>query len=97
MSDPTNEPSHEPIREPTKRMDLNALLPNILSQINNAVLSNHSKQRVSFADQPGIDEEINIPTAASKINGICQHQSILNLVDYVARLELKLKFLPDVV
>ncbi len=65
MSDPTNEPSREPIREPTKRMDLNALLPNNLSQINNAVLSNHSKQRVSFADQPGIDEEINNPTAAS--------------------------------
>ena len=65
MSYPTNEPSREPIREPTKRMDLNALLPNNLSQINNAVLSNHSKQRVSFADQPGIDEEINNPTAAS--------------------------------
>ena len=27
--------------------------------------SNRSKQRVSFADQPGIDEEINNPTAAS--------------------------------
>ena len=65
MSNPTNEPSREPIREPTKRMDLNALLPNKLSQINNAVLSNHSKQQVSFADQPGIDEEINNPTAAS--------------------------------
>jgi hypothetical protein len=98
MSNPTNEPSCEPIREPTKRMDLNALLSNNLSQINNAVLSNHSKQQVSFADQPGIDEEINYSIAASevpKINGICQHQSILNLVDYVARLELK--FLPDVV
>ena len=35
-----------------------------------------------------------LPTVP-KINGICQHQSILNLVDYVARLELK--FLPDVV
>ena len=65
MSDPTNEPSRELIHEPTKRMDLNALLPNKLSQINNAVLSNHSKQRVSFADQPGIDEEINNPTPAS--------------------------------
>ncbi len=31
MSDPTNEPSREPIREPTKRVDLNALLPNNLS------------------------------------------------------------------
>jgi hypothetical protein len=65
MSDPTNEPSREPIHKPTKRMDLNSLLPNKLSQINNAVLSNHSKQRVSFADQPGIDEESNNPTAAS--------------------------------
>ena len=65
ISDPTNEPSREPIRKPTKRMDLNALLPNNLSQINNAVLSNHSKQRVSFADQPGIDEEINYSIAAS--------------------------------
>jgi hypothetical protein len=35
-----------------------------------------------------------LPTVP-KINGICQHQSILNLVDYVARLELN--FLPDVV
>jgi hypothetical protein len=30
-----------------------------------AVHSNRSKQWVSFADQPGIDEEINNPTAAS--------------------------------
>ena len=65
MSNPTNEPSRESIRKPTKRIDLNALLPNNLSQVNNAVLSNHSKQRVYFADQPGIDEEINNPTAAS--------------------------------
>jgi hypothetical protein len=63
ISDPMNEPSREPIREPTKRMDLDAVLPNNFSQINNAVLSNYSKQRVSFADQPGIDEEINNPTA----------------------------------
>ncbi len=65
MSDPTNEPSREPIREPTKRMDLNAVLPNNLSHINNAVLSNHSNQRESLADQPSIDEEINYPVAAS--------------------------------
>ena len=31
ISDPTNEPSREPIREPSKRMDLNAVLPNNLS------------------------------------------------------------------
>jgi hypothetical protein len=31
MSNPTNEPSCEPIREPTKRMDLDAELPNNLS------------------------------------------------------------------
>ena len=63
ISDPTNEPSREPIREPTKRMDLDAVLSNNLSQINNAVLSNHSNQQESLADQPGIDEEINYPIA----------------------------------
>jgi hypothetical protein len=62
---PTKQPSCEPIHEPTKRMDLNAVLSNNLSQINNAVLTNHSKQWISFADQPSIDEEINNPTAAS--------------------------------
>jgi len=46
-------------------MDLNALLPNNLSQINNDVLSNHSNQQESLVDQPCIDEEINKPTAAS--------------------------------
>ncbi len=65
MSDPTNEPSREPICEPNKRMDLDAVLLNNLSQINNAVLSKHSNQRESLADQPGIDEEINYPIAAS--------------------------------
>ena len=66
MSYPTNEPSREPIREPTKQMDLDAVLPNNLSHINNAVLSNHSNQRDSLADQPRIDEEINYPIAASR-------------------------------
>ncbi len=65
FSDPTNEPSHEPIREPTKRMDLDDVLPSNLLQINNAVLSNHSNQQESLADQPGIDGEINYPIAAS--------------------------------
>jgi len=65
MSDPMNEPSREPIREPTEQMDLDAVLSNNLSQINNAVLSNHSNQQESLADQPGIDEEINYPIAAS--------------------------------
>ena len=55
MSDSTNEPSCEPISEPTKRMDLDAVLPNNLSRINNIVLSNHSNQRESLADQPGIN------------------------------------------
>ncbi len=59
------EPSREPICEPTKRMDLDAVLLNNLSQINNAVLSNHSNQQESLADHPGIDEEINYPIAAS--------------------------------
>jgi hypothetical protein len=31
LSKPTNEPSREPVREPTKRMDLDAKLPNNLS------------------------------------------------------------------
>jgi hypothetical protein len=46
-------------------MDLDAVLPNNLSHINNAVLFNHSNQWESLADQPGIDEEINYPIAAS--------------------------------
>jgi hypothetical protein len=46
-------------------MDLDVVLPNNLSHINNAVLSNHSNQRDSLADQPRIDEEINYPIAAS--------------------------------
>jgi hypothetical protein len=45
-----NEPSLEPICEPTKRMDLDAVLSNNPSQINNAVLSNHSNQQESLAD-----------------------------------------------
>ncbi len=49
----------------TKRMDLDAKLPNNLSQNNNAVLSNHSNQWESFSDQPGIDEKINHPIAAA--------------------------------
>jgi len=57
--------SHELICEPIKQMDLDAVLPTNLSHINNAVLSNHSNQQESLADQPGIDEEINYPIAAS--------------------------------
>jgi hypothetical protein len=45
-------------------MDLDAVLPNNLSHINKAVLSIHSNQQESLADQPGIDEEINYPIAA---------------------------------
>jgi hypothetical protein len=65
MSDPRNEPSRKPIRGPTKRRNLNAVLSDNLSQINNAVLSNHSNQQESLVDQPGFDEEINYPIAAS--------------------------------
>ena len=65
ISDPKSEPSCEPAREPTDRMDLDAVLPNNFSRINNVVLSNHSNQWESLADQPGIDEEINYPIAAS--------------------------------
>jgi hypothetical protein len=46
-------------------MDLDVVLPNNLSHINNAVLSNHSNQRDSLSDQPRIDEENNYPIAAS--------------------------------
>jgi hypothetical protein len=46
-------------------MDLDAVLSNNLSQINIAVLSNHSNQQESLAGQPGIDEEINYSIAAS--------------------------------
>jgi hypothetical protein len=65
ISDPTNEPSCKPKCKPTKQIDLDAVLPNNLSQINNVVLSNHSNQWEFLADQPGIDEEINYPIAAS--------------------------------
>jgi hypothetical protein len=75
MTHPTNEPSCEPSCEPTKRIDLDAEFPRnqSLSTSNqdsegvrdNAALSNRSKQRVSFADQPGIENEINNPIAAS--------------------------------
>jgi hypothetical protein len=44
MSDPTNEPSREPIREPTKRMDLDAVLPNNLSSKKTRVAYSEPKQ-----------------------------------------------------
>jgi hypothetical protein len=75
MNDPINEPSCKPTHELTKQMDFDAVFPRnqSLSTSNqdcegvrdNAVLSNCSKQRVSFADQPGIENEINNPIAAS--------------------------------
>jgi hypothetical protein len=65
IGDPRNEPSREPIHKPTKQMDLDDVLPDKRSQINNAVLSNRSNQPESFSDQPGIDEEIDHPIAAS--------------------------------
>jgi hypothetical protein len=65
IGDPRNEPSRELIHKPTKQMDLDDVLPDKRSQINNAVLSNRSNQPESFADQPGIDEEIDHPIAAS--------------------------------
>ncbi len=75
MNNPTNEPSCEPNRKPTKQMDLDAELPrnqSLSTSIqdhegvrDNAALSNCSKQRVSFVDQPGIENEINNPIAGS--------------------------------
>ena len=46
-------------------MNVDAVLSNNLSQIKNALLSNRSNQQELLADQPGIDEEINYPIAAS--------------------------------
>jgi hypothetical protein len=63
--EPISKPTNKPTREPTKRMDSDAELPNNLSQINNAVLSNHSNQQESLVDWPGIDEEINHPIATT--------------------------------
>ena len=79
MSKPTNEPSREPIHKPTKQMNLDAKLPNILSQINNTVLSNHSNQQVSFA-RPDIDKEIKDPATANDItHNLWQMPSPINL------------------
>jgi len=46
ISDPTNESSRKPICKPTTRIDLDAVLPNNLSQINNAVLYNHRTEQL---------------------------------------------------
>jgi hypothetical protein len=44
MSKPTNEPSREPIRKPTKRMDLDATLPNNLLPTKTRVAYSEPKQ-----------------------------------------------------
>jgi hypothetical protein len=44
MSDPTNEPSREPISKPTKRIDLDAVLPNNLSSKKTRVVYSEPKQ-----------------------------------------------------
>jgi hypothetical protein len=60
-------------------MDLDAKLPNNLSQINSAVLSNHSNQRGSF-EQPDIDKEIKDPaTENDKTHNLWQMPSPMNL------------------
>jgi len=69
-------------------MDLDAVLSNNLSQINNAVLSNHIK-RISLVLMKRSIAQFLLLTVPN------QNQSIFNLVDYIAHLELK--FLPDVV
>ncbi len=88
IRDSTNEASRISIRKETKRIYLNDVHPNNLSQINNDVLSNHSNQRESLADRPGIDDEINYPIAATDssqptpINldnsGLCQSTTMTN-------------------
>ncbi len=47
ISDPTSKPSHEPSSEPTKRMDLDAELPSILSS-----------KRVKYSLSPKQDAEL---------------------------------------
>ena len=75
ISDPMNEQSRELIRKPTKQMNLDAVLPFNLSCIDNVVLSYHSNQRESLADQPGIDEKINHTIAASDSSQPTSHES----------------------
>jgi hypothetical protein len=123
MSDPTNEPSREPICKPTKRIDLDAELPNNLSPMKTRVAYSEPKQDAelpskitdltntqtcrlchnksepeSFLDQPGINEEINNPTAVSDSSRNLWHMptpTILIPVDYIGLPGLK--FWEDVV
>jgi hypothetical protein len=68
MIKPTNEPSREPIREPTKRMDLDAKLPNHLWEFlaeQSIAAINSSQNTLSAA----LD-----PSASSQ--GLCQDKKI---------------------
>ena len=63
MSDPTNEPSREPIREPTKRMDLDAVLPNNLSS---------KKTQVDL-----VDRDLKFDETCSALRMVaCEHQCL---------------------
>jgi hypothetical protein len=70
LSKPTNEPSREPIREPTKRMDLDAKLPN-----------NFSNNRVSFSDAPVRNEQeiVSKPASITNSHNSWQMPSAINL------------------
>jgi hypothetical protein len=63
MSNSTNEPSREPISEPTKRMDLDAVLPNNLSS---------KKTRVDF-----VDRDLKFDETCSAFRMVaCEHQCL---------------------
>jgi len=61
MSDPTNKPSHKPIREPTKRMDLDAELPNNLSP----------KKPQEVDSKPKQNAELPSNIASTQPHGLC--------------------------
>ncbi len=70
MSNPTNEPSREPICEPTKRMDLDAELPNNLSSKKTHVAYSESMQDVELPSK--ITDLTNTQTC-----GLCHNKSEL--------------------
>ncbi len=67
LSKPTNKPSREPICEPTKRMDLDAKLPNNLSP---------TQTRVAYSEQKQ-DAELSIKVTDStntQTRGLCHYK-----------------------
>ena len=68
LSKPTNEPSREPIRKPTKRMDLDAKLPNNLSPMKTQVAYSEPKQD---AELPIKDTDL----TNTQIRGLCHNKN----------------------